>query len=606
MKDNPQLMFEIADLTLHALNGTLDKAGLQRLEKLLSEDPTAVDYYQELVWIYAGLKSMEGMSYLQQTDEAMLSVDFWQALLLEEKTAQQVTLPDKEPEQPLIQKVVYPPRPKRKLSKFDLITLINVAAVVLFFVFFRFVPSKAVYEVATLVDSIDAAWSQATPPVRTGSRLTTKQGALVLSEGMVKVLFDHNVQVVIEAPCEFKVTAQDSIQLMYGRLYAIVPPEANGFTVTTASAQIVDLGTEFGVEVDYSGDTALHVIKGKTLLGLDNSSDGATMQVVDAGRAKRVSADSQAIIEIPCDYDRFIRDINSGNHVVWRGEALLQNGSINWKAAFGNWANGANWSTGTKPDGTATINLRAKGGLCTLNTNEGLLNARLVVSNGQTFNIETGGRIGMAWTRIGYGGPAEVTMSGNGTFVLNNDDLYIGEIDGSAVWTMSDTSSIMLADPSRDDDNLYIGKDGNGLLRLIGSGISIRASRLDMGWIRTAGTAPSATIEYVMDGGGAARVVVQRIYRLGEPGSTTHLVLSATSPLPKRDIVLIEATGGFPTGGKGTFDLLNGGPATEGTTLRLGGNRYALTYTYDANGDKRNNDIALVYVNADDSTDPSL
>jgi hypothetical protein len=270
---------------------------------------------------------------------------------------------------------------------------------------------------------------------------------------------------------------------------------------------------------------------------------------------------------------------------------------FNWNAESGNWADGANWDKGYKPDGTENVNLRKSStSVCTLNTDEGLFSNRLMIQNGQTWNIEDGGRVGFAWSRIGYGGPAKVTMTGNSTFVLNNDDLYIGEINGNAIWTMYDTSSIVLADPSRNDDNLYIGKDGNGTLRIVGSKVTIRPSRIDFGWIRTAGCTPVSTLEYVMDEGGASTIVVQRINKIGDPDSTNHLVLSATAPLPQRDIVLIEATTGYGIGGKGKFDTLNGGLADEGTQIVLGGNVYALTYAYEANADGHANDIALVFL----------
>lgn len=268
----------------------------------------------------------------------------------------------------------------------------------------------------------------------------------------------------------------------------------------------------------------------------------------------------------------------------------------NWNVESGNWSVDANWSTGTKPDDTQNVNLRYSAvSICTLNTNEGLFAVRLFMSNGQTLNIEDGGSIGFAWTRIGYGGPAAVNMSGDGTYVLNNDDLYIGEYNGSCVWTMSDSSSIVLADASQTDDNLYIGKDGDGILRLIGSNVTVTPSRIDFGWVRTAGCTPAATIEYVMDAGGAGTVVVQKINRLGDAGSTAHLVLSATADLPQEDIILIEATDADGIGGNGVFNTMNGGSAAEGTFIVLGGNLYSLTYAYDAAGDSNNNDIALVY-----------
>lgn len=268
-----------------------------------------------------------------------------------------------------------------------------------------------------------------------------------------------------------------------------------------------------------------------------------------------------------------------------------------WNVESGTWNEPSNWKGGVKPNGTANINLRySPASVCILNTDEGLFPNRLMIQNGQTWNIENGGRAGFTWARIGYGANAAVNMTGNAVYVLNNDDLYIGELNGNAVWTMYDTSSIVLADPSRNDDNVYVGKDGMGTLRIVGSKVTIAPARIDFGWIRTTDAKPVSTLEYIMDADGASTIVTQRINRLGDPGSTNHLVLSTTAPLPEKDIVLIMATGGYSTGGKGVFDTMNGGPAGEGAQIVLGGNLYALSYKYDANHDSQNNDIALVFI----------
>jgi hypothetical protein len=283
---------------------------------------------------------------------------------------------------------------------------------------------------------------------------------------------------------------------------------------------------------------------------------------------------------------------------------------FNWNAESGVWSDGANWlntasgTTGTKPDGSANVNLRfSSSSICTLNTDEGLFTNRLVVQNGQTWNIENGGRVGFAWSRVGRGSAATVNMTGNGTFVLNNDDLYIGlETGGQCIWSMYDTSTLMV-EPSTSGggDNLYIAQDTSiGTLRLIGSQVTVHANEVIIGYVRTAGTNPVATVEFVMDAGGASRIISDDATRIltGSPGpeAKAHLLLSAPAvSLPARDIVLIECLSASAISGRGVFDTLNGGSAAEGTTIILGGNLYTLTYKYAADG-LTQNDVALRYV----------
>lgn len=275
---------------------------------------------------------------------------------------------------------------------------------------------------------------------------------------------------------------------------------------------------------------------------------------------------------------------------------------FNWIVDSGFWDVGSNWNTGYKPDSSQTTTINRSGAVSTLNTDEGLLTSRLVIQGGQTLNIENGGRIGYAWSRTGRNSQATVNMSGNGAFVCNNDDLYIGvDIGGNCVWTMSDTSSITVNDSGGNlGDNIYVAQnDASGTLRLIGSQVTVHANEVLFSDAKTGLTSPVSTLEFVMDAGGASRVISD-VYTyilngtLG-PNAAAHLVVSSTAPLAAQDIVLIECLGTSSIRGAGTFTTLNGGSAAEGSLVVVGGNLYALTYQYDAGGGSLN-DVALVFV----------
>lgn len=276
---------------------------------------------------------------------------------------------------------------------------------------------------------------------------------------------------------------------------------------------------------------------------------------------------------------------------------------FNWNVESGVWSDGANWDKGYKPDGTENINLRfSDTSVCTLNTDEGLFTNRLIVQYGQTWNIENGGRAGFAWSRVGRGSLAIVNMSGNGAYVCNNDDLYIGlEAGGSCLWTMADTSSITVEPATTGGDNLYIAQDtSTGTLKLVGSQVTVHTNEVVIGYVKAVGSSPVATIEFVMDADGAGTIVSDDLTTIisGSPGANAaaHLVLSAPGiTLAPADIVLIECLGASAIGGRGGFDTMNGGSAAEGTPIILGGNLYTLTYAYAANGVAQN-DVALKFV----------
>lgn len=85
---------------------------------------------------------------------------------------------------------------------------------------------------------------------------------LVLNSGMAEVTFRNGAVVLLEGPVTFAVRSSGAGSLESGKLFAKVPPAAIGFTVSTPTAEIVDLGTEFGVEVDQAGNTLAEVLEG--------------------------------------------------------------------------------------------------------------------------------------------------------------------------------------------------------------------------------------------------------------------------------------------------------------------------------------------------------
>ncbi len=269
----------------------------------------------------------------------------------------------------------------------------------------------------------------------------------------------------------------------------------------------------------------------------------------------------------------------------------------NWNVESGNWYDDENWSGG-KPvlsDTSGYINIKKSStSVCTLNTDEGLFSKRWIMQNGQTLNIEDGGSFGATWSRCGRGSASFVNLTGSGTFIMNNDDLYLGLENGSMEWKMYDSSTLSVqGDDGDDSDELYLGEDGGTcLFQLNGSSITVNVDRVHV----TANSAGgSATVGYVMDAAGASPIVTQRLY-IGEAG-TAYLNVSAAEELAQQDIVLIEVTSSYSIGGNGVFDALNDGPADEGSLILLGGNLYSLTYSYNAS-DSYNNDVALVFVRA--------
>ncbi len=124
---------------------------------------------------------------------------------------------------------------------------------------------------ATLVEAGGCQWSGSTLPTLAGSRLSS--GSLRLKQGRAHVGFDNGAQVFLEGPAVFYLHDANRAHLESGRIMAHVPQQAIGFTIETQTTDIVDLGTEFGVEVTPSGATEVQVLEGEVELGAPRGED---------------------------------------------------------------------------------------------------------------------------------------------------------------------------------------------------------------------------------------------------------------------------------------------------------------------------------------------
>ena len=115
--------------------------------------------------------------------------------------------------------------------------------------------------VATIVETKTCTWGAGSLPTGKGSLLS--RGNIKLVSGLAMLRFVSGVEVTLEAPVELELVNSMECVLHEGTLVAKVPPEARGFVVNTASAHLVDHGTEFGVFVDrMSGTTDVQVFDG--------------------------------------------------------------------------------------------------------------------------------------------------------------------------------------------------------------------------------------------------------------------------------------------------------------------------------------------------------
>lgn len=100
---------------------------------------------------------------------------------------------------------------------------------------------------ATLRRSVDVRWAKSSNSYREGDVLPA--GLLKFDEGVAEIDFFCGATLVVEGPASLDVESDWSVRVANGRLRANVPPAARGFVVKAAGSEIVDLGTEFALDV---------------------------------------------------------------------------------------------------------------------------------------------------------------------------------------------------------------------------------------------------------------------------------------------------------------------------------------------------------------------
>jgi hypothetical protein len=311
----------ILELTIKAIDGDLTPAESTELEGYIASSKMLADYYSACIKMHLSIVEFEAArTPAKRTNHTELDRATWQEMALYEKIAPEAEVSDEE-ETPVYQKIVKPERTPFKISRFSVISVILNAAAVLFIVLFvHYGKPLNRMEVATLTDSIDAKWVAGKGIARNeGDRFIAGDTFGTLQSGLIELLFDTNARVVIEGPAEFQIVSEQQIRLRSGKLYATVPQEAIGFTVNTRVARIVDLGTEFGVQVSTDGDTELHVIQGLASLITEEKVTTAGIEVY-AGQAKQISAKTMTVTDIPCQEQIFARSFDSGQNFVYRGQ----------------------------------------------------------------------------------------------------------------------------------------------------------------------------------------------------------------------------------------------------------------------------------------------
>lgn len=140
--------------------------------------------------------------------------------------------------------------------------------------------------VAVLARGVNLEWEgQGHAP---GSPLSP--GWLRLKSGLAQIEFYQGARVTLEGPAEFRLISSSEAYCASGKLSAHVPPQAVGFRIDTPKGTIVDLGTDFGLDLNDAA-AELHVFKGEVEL----HAAGAAMKPLREGQGMTLGTDTRSI-----------------------------------------------------------------------------------------------------------------------------------------------------------------------------------------------------------------------------------------------------------------------------------------------------------------------
>src|SRR4051812_5500779 len=115
-----------------------------------------------------------------------------------------------------------------------------------------------------------------------------------LTRGQVRMDFACGATVTMRSPAALEIISPMRTRAVFGTLKAHVAKGAEGFTVETPRTTVVDLGTDFGVDVSRQGSTDVVVFNGAVDLHSDGISGIDARQRLSAGEGVRVTGEGTA------------------------------------------------------------------------------------------------------------------------------------------------------------------------------------------------------------------------------------------------------------------------------------------------------------------------
>ncbi|MBI1375714.1 MAG: hypothetical protein GC159_23645 [Phycisphaera sp.] len=293
------------------IDETLDDADWPRLRDRLANDAEARAYYQRRVALHTALV-WEAVPIAQELNrrESACDVD--------------VCLPETSH---VIERVGTPRRMIAMRIAAVLVLFVGVGAMIV-----SSMPkpepkrqsAPAPAPIAVLSDLTNAKWEvgpEGSPVI--GADMDASD--LHLLAGRVQFVFASGAVVNIQGPADFSLTSRNGCRLQRGRLVTYVPEKAHGFTVVSPGLTVVDLGTQFGIEVNDGVPSEVHVFRGQVEAQVIGGSGKVVQQSrLSQGHAVRLDRSGEpTLAEVAIDTKRFL-DVEPALHTFRLLDAMAE------------------------------------------------------------------------------------------------------------------------------------------------------------------------------------------------------------------------------------------------------------------------------------------
>ena len=173
-------------------------------------------------------------------------------------------------------------------------------------------------DLAVVTRVIRPRWAEGEPALRPGQVLGKRW--IRLEAGILQIECGRGARVTLEGPAQLRLDSQSACFLQTGKLTVLAPPDAANFTVRSPASDVNDLGTEFGVVVDVSGELGVHVLDGQVELAVKGSRDkpGARRKLLER-QAGSIRPGETRIRDVPFDQASF-EPIRATT--LWRSQRL--------------------------------------------------------------------------------------------------------------------------------------------------------------------------------------------------------------------------------------------------------------------------------------------